>query len=109
MEVGHRCAWPNAGLRTDTLIWSEFAARAWTGGLLIQAAAKNVGWMATDTVTSADFVKGLHRCPNETMGGVCPTLNLTAVKPHPVDCWCVRSVHGGVATQILREICHTGS
>jgi branched-chain amino acid transport system substrate-binding protein len=46
------------GIENDPNTWSEFAAQAWTGGLLIQAAAKAAGFTASDTVTSADRTMG---------------------------------------------------
>ncbi len=95
------------GMRENTLDWSEFAAQAWTGGLLIEAAAKNAGITASQTVTSADFTKGLDMVQNDTLGGFSPSLTFAAGKPHPVDCWYTARVQSGVVSLIGGQVCHT--
>jgi branched-chain amino acid transport system substrate-binding protein len=97
------------GLRENAQDWSEFAAQAWTGGLLIQAAAKNAGLTASQTVTAADMTNGLNSIKNETLGGFSPSLTFEAGKPHPVDCWYTAKIQGGVVSLVGGQICHNVS
>jgi branched-chain amino acid transport system substrate-binding protein len=97
------------GIQNDPNTWSEFAAQAWTGGLLIQAAANAAGFTASDTVTSADWTKGLESVSGQTLGGFSPTLTFTAGKAHSVDCWYVGRVKGGVASQVGGQVCSNAS
>jgi branched-chain amino acid transport system substrate-binding protein len=87
------------GLTTSTLTWSEYAAQAWTAGLLLEQAVKNSGVAASATVTPADITAGLNKVSGETLGGFSPTLNLTTAK-HTVDCWYVGRVQSGKAVQV---------
>jgi branched-chain amino acid transport system substrate-binding protein len=88
------------GLREDANTWSEYAAQAWTAGLLLAQAVKNAGVTAGGTVSSADITKGLEMVSNETLGGFSPGLTFAAGKPHPVDCWYTGRVQGGKASQV---------
>ena len=88
------------GLREDANTWSEYAAQAWTAGLLLAQAVKNAGVIAGGTVSSADITKGLEMVSNETLGGFSPSLTFAAGKPHPVDCWYTGRVQGGKASQV---------
>lgn len=88
------------GLRQQTSTWSEFAAQAWTGGLLLAQALKNAGVTASTPVSPSVITQGLDKVSDETLGGFSPTLSFTAGKPHPVDCWYVGRVQGGVASQV---------
>jgi branched-chain amino acid transport system substrate-binding protein len=88
------------GLREDANTWSEYAAQAWTAGLLLAQAVKNAAVTAGGTVSSADITKGLEMVSNETLGGFSPSLTFAAGKPHPVDCWYTGRVQGGKASQV---------
>jgi branched-chain amino acid transport system substrate-binding protein len=88
------------GLREDANTWSEYAAQAWTAGLLLAQAVKNAGVTAGGTVSSADITKGLEMVSNETLGGFSPSLTFAVGKPHPVDCWYTGRVQGGKASQV---------
>ena len=67
--------------------FSEYAAQAWTGGKLIEAAVEKSGVAAKDDVTAADIKTALDSMKDETLGGWSPALTFTAGKPHSVDCW----------------------
>jgi branched-chain amino acid transport system substrate-binding protein len=95
------------GIQDNASTWSEFAVQAWTGGLLLQAAAKAAGFSSSDTVTPALWAKGLDSVSGETLGGFSPTLTFAAGKPHPVDCWYVGRVQGGKASQVGGQTCTT--
>ena len=88
------------GVLANTQTWSEFAAQAWTAGLLLAQAVKNAGVTASDTVTAATITAGLNKVSNETLGGFSPTLNFAAGQPHTVDCWYTGRVQNGKATQV---------
>ncbi len=88
------------GITQNASTWSQFAAQAWTAGLLVAQAVKNAGGTAGDTVSSAVITKGLDMVSNETLGGFSPSLTFTAGKPHPVDCWYTGRVQGGKASQV---------
>jgi branched-chain amino acid transport system substrate-binding protein len=92
-------------LRGDNLVWSEFAMEAWTGGLLIQEAAKAGGITASTAPTAAAFTTGLNDISKNDLGGLAPSLTFAAGKPNPVDCWYTAKVVGGVATQVGGETC----
>jgi branched-chain amino acid transport system substrate-binding protein len=96
------------GLRQATATWSEFAAQAWTGGLLLAAAVKNAGVTASGAVTPAVITQGLDKVSNETLGGFSPALTFTAGKAHPVDCWYTGRVQGGTASQVGALSCQKG-
>jgi branched-chain amino acid transport system substrate-binding protein len=85
------------GLRNSTN-WSEYAAQAWTGGLLIGKAVTASGLGASDTPSPAEITQGLTSLKGETLGGWSPALNLTAGRPHPVDCWYTGRVQNGTAS-----------
>lgn len=91
----------------DNLVWSEFAMEAWTGGLLIQEAAKAGGITASAAPAAADFTAGLTKVAKNDLGGLAPSLTFTAGKPNPVDCWYTAKVVGGVATQVGGETCRS--
>jgi branched-chain amino acid transport system substrate-binding protein len=93
------------GVLENTQTWSEFAAQAWTAGLLLAQAVKNAGVTASDTVTAATITDGLNKVSNETLGGFSPTLNFAAGQPHMVDCWYTGRVQNGKATQVGRLTC----
>ena len=88
------------GITQNASTWSQFAAQAWTAGLLVAQAVKNAGGTASDTVSSAVITKGLDMVSNETLGGFSPSLTFTAGKPHPVDCWYTGRVQGGKASEV---------
>jgi len=88
------------GLRENASTWSEFAAQAWTAGLLVAQAVKNAGVTASGTVSSAVITQGLDKVSDETLGGFSPSLTFTTGKPHPVDCWYTGRVQGGKASQV---------
>jgi branched-chain amino acid transport system substrate-binding protein len=88
------------GIRQNSTTWSEFAAQAWTAGLLLAQAVKNAGVTAGGTLSPAVITKGLDMVSNETLGGFSPGLNFTAGKAHPVDCWYTGRVQGGKASQV---------
>ncbi len=88
------------GITQNASTWSQFAAQAWTAGLLVAQAVKNAGVTAGDTVSSAVITKGLDMVSNETLGGFSPSLTFTAGKPHPVDCWYTGRVQGGKASEV---------
>ena len=87
-------------LRSQVGVWSEVAAQAWTGGLLLAAGVKDSGATASTAVTPALITTGLDKVSNDTLGGFSPPLTLTAGKAHPVDCWYVGRVQNGKATQV---------
>src|SRR5258708_14961398 len=88
------------GIRQNSSTWSEFAAQAWTAGLLLAQAVKNAGVTPSSTASAAVITQGLDMVSNETLGGFSPTLNFTAGKAHPVDCWYTGRVQGGKASQV---------
>ena len=96
------------GITQNSNTWSEFAAQAWTAGLLVAQAVKNAGVAAGATVSSADITKGLDMVSNETLGGFSPGLTFTTSKPHPVDCWYTGRVQGGKASQVGGLTCEKG-
>jgi branched-chain amino acid transport system substrate-binding protein len=79
----------------DDANFSEYAAQAWTGGKLIEAAVQKSGIAAADDVTAADITKALDSMKDETLGGWSPPLTFTAGKPHSVDCWYTGRVQKG--------------
>lgn len=83
------------GVRENSTTWSEFAAQAWTAGLLLAQGVKNAGVTASTAVSPAVITKGLDTVSNETLGGFSPGLNFTAGKAHPVDCWYTARIQGG--------------
>ena len=96
------------GLRQDSDTWSEFAAQAWTAGLLLAQAVKNAGVAAGDTVSPDVITKGLDMVSNETLGGFSPSLTFTGGQPHKVDCWYTGRVQGGKASQVAGLTCEQG-
>jgi branched-chain amino acid transport system substrate-binding protein len=88
------------GLRENTTTWSEYAAQAWTAGLLIAQAVKNAGITASEAVSPAVITRGLDKVSNETLGGFSPPLTFAAGKPHTVDCWYTGRAQGGKASQV---------
>jgi branched-chain amino acid transport system substrate-binding protein len=75
--------------------FSEYAAQAWTGGKLIEAAVQKTGVAAKDDVTAAEITKALDSMKDETLGGWSPPLTFTAGSPHSVDCWYTGRVQKG--------------
>jgi len=96
------------GMTKNPNTWSEFAAQAWTAGLLIADAVKNAGIAAGGTVSPADITKGLDTVSGQTLGGFSPSLTFTAGQPHPVDCWYTGRVQGGKASQVGGLTCKKG-
>jgi branched-chain amino acid transport system substrate-binding protein len=88
------------GVRENSTTWSEFAAQAWTAGLTLAQAVKNAGVTASTSMSTAVITQGLDAFSSETLGGFSPSLNFTAGKAHPVDCWYTGRVQGGKATQV---------
>ena len=88
------------GLRENASTWSEFAAQAWTAGLLVAQAVKNAGVTASGTVSPAAITAGLDKVSDQTLNGFSPSLTFTTGKPHPVDCWYTGRVQGGKASQV---------
>lgn len=93
------------GARTNASTWSEYAAQAWTAGLLLADAVKDSGVSASDAVTPAVITAGLGKVSNDTLDGFSPGLTFTAGKAHPVDCWYVGRVQNGVASQVGALTC----
>jgi branched-chain amino acid transport system substrate-binding protein len=83
------------GLRKDQSSWSEFAAQAWTGGLLIQKAVEASGLASGAAPSAATMTKGLDSIKKETLDGWSPPLTFTAGQPHSVDCWYTARVQKG--------------
>ena len=75
--------------------FSEYAAQAWTGGRLIEAAVKKSGVAANADVSAADIKKALDSMKDETLDGWSPALTFTAGQPHSVDCWYTGRVQNG--------------
>jgi branched-chain amino acid transport system substrate-binding protein len=94
------------GTIQNTNLWSEVAAQAWTGGLLLQQAVKGAGVTASSTVTAATITGGLDKLSGETLGGFSPPLTFSAGQIHKVDCWYVGRVTGGKAEQVGGLTCH---
>lgn len=67
--------------------FAEFAAQAWTGGLLIGRAVSATGLGADKSVSAAQVIDGLDSLQNETLDGWSPPLTFTAGQPHSVGCW----------------------
>jgi branched-chain amino acid transport system substrate-binding protein len=88
------------GIRQNSNTWSEFAVQAWTAGLLLAQAVRNVGVSSGGTVSAAVITKGLDMVSNETLGGFSPSLNFASGKNHAVDCWYTGRVQGGKASQV---------
>lgn len=65
----------------------------WTGGKLIEAAAKAAN--LTPSSTPADVKKGLYALHNETLGGLTGALNYTPGKPAFVPCYFGLTVKNG--------------
>lgn len=86
------------GLRADKVTWTEYAAQAWAGGLLIEKAVQNATRKASDQVGAAELTKGLDSIKNETLDGLSPPLTFTAGKPHTVDCWYTARLQNGKPT-----------
>jgi branched-chain amino acid transport system substrate-binding protein len=95
------------GATADTLTWSEFAAQAWTGALLIAQAVKNAGVTSSTAVSSATITDGLNKVSGETLGGFSPPLTFTGAK-HSVDCWYTGRVQSGKAVQVGGLSCEKG-
>lgn len=93
------------------VIWTEFAAQAWTNGLLIRDAVKSSGAGASDTVSAAAMTQGLHALKNDTLDGWSSPLTYTAGKPTLVDCWFTVKVVNGVRTVLDngKPTCHRGA
>jgi branched-chain amino acid transport system substrate-binding protein len=96
-------------LRSNKNAWSEYAVQGWTAGLLLSQAVKNSGATASEPITPAMVTAGLDKVSNDTLGGFSPALTFTAGKPHPVDCWYVGRVQGGVASQVGGLSCEKSS
>ena len=96
------------GITQDPNTWSEFAAQAWTAGLLIAQAVKNAGVTSGETVSPDVITKGLDTVSSQTLGGYSPSLTFTAGQPHKVDCWYVGRVQGGKASQVGGLTCEKG-
>lgn len=77
------------GLRSSNggVIWSQYAAQAWTAGLLIRDAVKGSGVSPSGTISSATMTQGLDSIKNDTLDGWSPPLTFNAGQPHKVDCW----------------------
>jgi branched-chain amino acid transport system substrate-binding protein len=88
------------GLRNNPQTWSEYAAQAWTAGLLIAESVKNAGVTASEAVTPAVITAGLNKVSSDTLGGFSPSLTFTAGKPHSVGCWYVGRLQNGKASQV---------
>ncbi len=88
------------GLRNNPNNWSEYAAQAWTAGLLIQDAVKASGLGPHGTPSAAEIRKGLDSLKGDTLDGWSPPLTFKAGKPHPVDCWFTARVHNGQASLV---------
>jgi branched-chain amino acid transport system substrate-binding protein len=99
------------GLRQDQNAWSEFAAQAWTGGLLIGKAVQASGMAAGDAPSAATITKGLDATKNETLDGWSPPLTFTAGKAHSVDCWFTARMRNGKPTLVNggKQTCHSPS
>jgi branched-chain amino acid transport system substrate-binding protein len=87
------------GLRNSST-WTEYAAQAWTGGLLIEKAVKASGLGRRDSVSPAEITTGLASLKGETLDGWSPPLTLAAGQPHPVDCWFTGRVQNGTASLV---------
>ena len=87
------------GATQDTLTWSEFAAQAWTGALLLAQAVKNADVTPSTAVSSATITDGLNKVSDDTLGGFSPPLTFTGGK-HSVDCWYTGRVQSGKAVQV---------
>lgn len=82
-------------LRSDQNAWSTFAAQAWTGAMLIEAAFKAAGVGPRDPLSAAVVTKGLTSLKDETLDGWSPPLTFQAGKPNPVNCWYTARIKGG--------------
>lgn len=87
--------------------WSESAAEAWGAGLLLEAAAKNDGWTASESPTAADVLQGLNMISNDDLGGWSPSLTFSAGETHSVNCWYTAHVENGVLSQVGGQTCHS--
>lgn len=76
----------------DTM--SQYAAQAWTAGLLIEAAVKAGGLEAGDTVSAENMVDALNSVHDETLGGWTGPLTFKEGETHSVPCWYTVRVQG---------------
>jgi branched-chain amino acid transport system substrate-binding protein len=77
--------------------------QTWATGALIQAAAKLGG-----SSNSADFINGLYKLHNTTLGGLTTPLTYARGKAHPINCWFYLRVQNGKFTTPygLKAVCH---
>jgi branched-chain amino acid transport system substrate-binding protein len=85
------------GLRTNPNTWSEYAAQAWTAGVLIDHAVKASGLGSGDTPSADIMLKGLNSLNGDNLDGWSPPLTFKAGQPHPVDCWFTAQLKNGTA------------
>lgn len=83
---------------TESDTMSQYAAQAWTAGLLIEAAVKSGDLAAGDSISAEDMVNSLDSIHDETLGGWTGPLNFTAGEPHSVPCWFTVRLQGGQPT-----------
>jgi branched-chain amino acid transport system substrate-binding protein len=88
------------GVLTNQQNWSQFAAQAWTAGLLLRDAVKGGGLSSSGTPSSSEIVKGLQSLKGDTLDGTAPPLTFAAGKDHHIDCWFTARVENGVPTVI---------
>lgn len=67
--------------------FNELAVEGYAAGLLLGAAIEGAKVPATQTVSSADILRGLYTIHNNTLGGISPPLTFVPGKAHTVDCW----------------------
>lgn len=77
--------------------------QTWATGALIQAAGKLGG-----SSSSADFINGLYKLHNATLGGLTTPLTYARGKAHPINCWFYLRVQNGKFTTPygLKAVCH---
>jgi branched-chain amino acid transport system substrate-binding protein len=100
------------GLRQNAASWSEYAAQAWTGGLLIEHGIKAGGLTASGTPSAAEVKQGLDSINGDNLDGWSPSLTFTAGKPHSVDCWFTGRVQNGGTPALVNGgqlTCQTGA
>ncbi len=99
------------GLRNNTTAFSEYAAQAWTAGVLIEHAVKASNLSASDTPTPAGIKTGLDSLKADTLDGWSPPLTFVAGQPHKVDCWFVARLQNGTPALVDsgKLSCQSGS
>lgn len=83
---------------------SQYAAQAWTAGLLIEAAVKAGDLAAGDSVSAENMVDALNSIHDETLGGWTGPLNFTEGETHSVPCWYTVRMQDGTPSLVSDDM-----